>query len=139
VLSESDIQLLTGPNPAIVTTLRQDGSPHSTILWIDWEDEWVLINTAVGRAKERHLRQDPRVSVCVHAANDMYRYLVVEGEVELTTDGAAEHADRLWRRYRGIGFVGPANEQRIIARLRPTRVYSYSQETPGQDQGALPN
>ena len=48
------------PYVATVTTLRPDGSPHSTIVWVDAEDGVVTFNTAVGRAKERYLRQRSR-------------------------------------------------------------------------------
>ncbi len=46
-----------------MTTLRADGSPHSTVVWVDCDGDDVLFNTARGRAKERHLLADPRVSV----------------------------------------------------------------------------
>lgn len=134
-LSDADVELLTGPNPAVVTTLRSDGTPHSTLLWIDWDGEQVVVNTAIGRIKERHLRRDPRISVCVHPADDMYRYVVLEGEVELTTDQAEGHADLLWHRYRGIGFQPTPGERRVLARFRPQRIYSYAQTTPGRDPG----
>ncbi len=53
------------PYVGTVTTLRPDGSPHSTIVWVDAEDGVVTFNTAVGRAKERYLRKDPRASISV--------------------------------------------------------------------------
>ena len=62
-LSDKEAALFRGRNWGTVTTLRSDGSPHSMPVWIDTDGENVIFNTAVGRAKERHLRRDPRVIV----------------------------------------------------------------------------
>ena len=76
------------PYVATATTLRQDGSPHNTIVWVDAEDGVVTFNTAVGRAKERHLRQDPRAAVTVVHPDNAYQWVSVSGPAELTTEGA---------------------------------------------------
>ena len=47
------------------TTLRLDGSPHATVVWVDVEDGKVSFNTARGRAKAKHLERDPRASILV--------------------------------------------------------------------------
>ena len=54
-LSEKQAELFRGKNWGTVVTLREDGSPHSTPVWIDTDGENVIFNTAIGRAKERHL------------------------------------------------------------------------------------
>src|SRR6478609_8321734 len=69
-LSEKQAELFRGKNWGTVVTLREDGSPHATPVWIDTDGENVLFNTAIGRAKERHLRRDPRVSVTVLPAEN---------------------------------------------------------------------
>ena len=46
-------------DPEVTTTLRDDGSPHTTVVWVDVDTDVVMFNTAVGRAKKRHLRKDP--------------------------------------------------------------------------------
>jgi len=51
-LKEKERQFLDeNPFVGIVTTLRDDGSPHSTVVWVDVEDGKVSFNTARGRAK----------------------------------------------------------------------------------------
>src|SRR5215213_6759527 len=77
--------------PANVTTLRKDGSPHSTVVWIDEVDGEVWFNTAIGRAKERHLRDDPRAAVLVVDPANQYKWVSLSGRVTLQTDGADEH------------------------------------------------
>src|SRR5205807_4977109 len=76
-------------NPFVgtVTTLRPDGSPHSTVVWVDVEDGKVSFNTALGRAKPRHLEHDPRASILVIDPNDPFKWVAVEGHVELTEEG----------------------------------------------------
>ncbi len=65
-LSDEDVQLLTGKNFAHVAVIRPDGTPHVSVTWIDAAEGHVLVNTAVGRVKDRYVRRDPRVSVTLH-------------------------------------------------------------------------
>jgi PPOX class probable F420-dependent enzyme len=115
-------------NPFVgtATTLRQDGSPHNTIVWVDTEDAVVSFNTAVGRAKERHLRSDPRVGILVVDPENTYRWVAVSGRAELTLDGANTQTDKLAKKYLGkdeYPWRRPT-EQRIKVRIEPERVDS---------------
>ena len=115
-------------NPFVgtVTTLRADGSPHSTVVWVDTDGDAVLFNTARGRAKERHILSDPRVSVVVIDPQDAYRWVSVTGTAELTEEGADDHIDRLAKKYLGADsypFRKPT-EQRVTVRITPDRVDS---------------
>jgi PPOX class probable F420-dependent enzyme len=90
-------------NPFVgtVTTLREDGSPHSTIVWVDVDDGKVSFNTARGRAKSVHLEQDPRASVLVVDPNDSHKWVAVSGHAELTEEGADAQIDKLAKKYIG--------------------------------------
>jgi len=114
------------PYVATATTLRQDGSPHNTIVWVDAEDGVVTFNTAVGRAKERHLRQDPRAAVTVVHPDNAYQWVSVSGPAELTTEGADEQIDHLAKKYLGKDEYPWRNpeEQRIKIRISPEKVDS---------------
>jgi PPOX class probable F420-dependent enzyme len=115
------------PYVATATTLRDDGSPHNTIVWIDAEDGVVTFNTAVGRAKERHLRRDPRVGVLVVHPENAYQWVAVSGRAELTTEGADEQIDHLAKKYLGqdeYPWRDPA-QQRISVKIAPERVDAY--------------
>jgi PPOX class probable F420-dependent enzyme len=112
--------------PAVATTLRRDGSPHSTVVWIDEVDGEVWFNTAVDRAKERHLRNDPRVGVTVVDPHNQYRWVAVAGTATLQLDGADEHIDKLAKKYLGqdrYPWHDP-NQRRIIVRIRVDKVDS---------------
>jgi PPOX class probable F420-dependent enzyme len=119
-------RLLREKNYAHVATLRADGSPHLTVVWIDYDGEHVLFNTAVGRAKERHLRRDPRAAVEVLDPNDPYNFVSVSGPVELVEGQEAEdHIDRLAQKYTGRDrFSRTPGQQRIMVKLSPERVYT---------------
>jgi PPOX class probable F420-dependent enzyme len=90
-------------NPFVgtVTTLRGDGSPHSTIVWVDVDDGKVSFNTARGRAKSVHLEQDPRASLLVVDPNDSHKWVAVSGHAELTEEGADAQIDKLAKKYIG--------------------------------------
>jgi PPOX class probable F420-dependent enzyme len=124
-LSESQAELFRGRNWGTVVTLREDGSPHATPVWIDTDGENVLFNTAVGRAKERHLRADPRVAVTVLPAEDQQSgYVTVSGTAEIIEEGAFDHIDKLAKKYIDedkYPFLQPG-EQRVIVKVKPDKV-----------------
>ena len=84
-----------------VTTLREDGSPHSTIVWVDVEDGKISFNTATGRAKPKHLEHDPRASLLVVDPNDTHKWVAVSGRAEVTEEGADAQIDKLAKKYIG--------------------------------------
>jgi PPOX class probable F420-dependent enzyme len=122
-LTEKQADLLSRPNFAVVTTLQDDGSPQSSVVWIDWDGEAVLFNTTKKRVKGQNLARDPRVSVVVIDRDDPYRYVEVEGIAELQEDGADEHIRALSVKYRHDTY---ARGDRVIVRVHPRRVHSYN-------------
>jgi PPOX class probable F420-dependent enzyme len=114
------------PFVATVTTLRADGSPHSTVVWVDTSDEAVLFNTARGRAKERHILGDPRVSVVVIDPKDTGKWVAVTGAADLVDEGADDHIDRLAKKYLNVDSypLRNAEEQRVTVRITPNKIDS---------------
>ena len=100
-LNDKQEQFLENPYVGVVTTLRDDGSPHSTVVWVDREDGAVSFNTARGRAKERHVARDPRISLLVVDPQDPYKWVAVSGQAELVDEGADEQIDKLAKKYLG--------------------------------------
>lgn len=124
-LTEEQARLLAGPNFGVVTTLRPDGSPHSTVVWVDVADGVPSFNTAKGRVKDENLVQDARLALLVVEGGDFYRWLSVDGRAELTEDGAHEQIDALSRKYDGKPWEYVAGQERVTVRLLPERVLSY--------------
>ncbi len=125
-LTDAQKEFLASPYVATLTTLREDGSPHSTIVWHDQDGGTPSFNTAVERAKERHLRRDPRVSLLVVDPNDAYKWVAISGRAELTTDGADGHIDRLAKKYldQDVYPWHTPEEQRITVHITPELVDS---------------
>jgi len=89
------------PFVGVVTDLRPDGSLHSTIVWVDVVDGRVGFNTAVGRAKERYLRNDPRISLVVVDPGNTYKWVSISGRAEFVTEGSDAQIDKLAKKYLG--------------------------------------
>jgi PPOX class probable F420-dependent enzyme len=121
-LTDEQAQLLKGKNLATVATLRRDGSAQLTPVWIDWDGENVVFNTAEGRFKPRNIRRNPVVSVQVVDHDDPYRWISVTGPAEIVEDGADEHINELAHRYRGRDYSYVPGEKRLIVRIKPERI-----------------
>jgi PPOX class probable F420-dependent enzyme len=123
VLEEGVRQLAKGTNFAAFTTLLPDGRPMTHVMWVDCDDEHVLINTEVHRQKARNLRRDPRVAVTIWDADDPYRYAEVRGEVVETVTGpeARAHIDALSMKYHGHEYRNRIQSERLLVRIKPLR------------------
>ncbi|GGL54115.1 TIGR03618 family F420-dependent PPOX class oxidoreductase [Planomonospora parontospora] len=123
-LNDDAKELLRRPVHGWVTTLRPDGSLHSTVVWVDVDGDDVVFNTAVGRAKERHLRADPRVSVSVLDPQDAFHLVSVSGTARLEQEGADAVIDRLAKKYLNVDSYPyrQPGEQRITVRVAPEQV-----------------
>jgi PPOX class probable F420-dependent enzyme len=105
--------------------LRADGSAHVTPVWVDYDGEHVLVNSAYGRCKVRNIERDPRVAIDVLPADDQQSgYVSVTGTAELVDEDADEHIDKLAKKYLGLDeypYRAPG-ERRVIIRITPERV-----------------
>ena len=112
------------PYVGVVTTLREDGSPHSTIVWVDVEGDKISFNTALGRAKPKHLQHDPRASLLMVDPNNAFRWVAVSGPAELTEEGADAQIDKLAKKYLGKDEYPWRNpeETRVKVLIEPEKV-----------------
>lgn len=125
-LTDEQAQLFLDKNFGAVATIREDGTPHVTPVWVDYDGEHVLFNTATGRAKWRHMRRDPRVTIEVTSMTDPYEYVTVTGTVELEeSEEANRHIDKLSEKYTGNPKFQShrTGERRVIVRIAPERVF----------------
>ena len=125
-LSDAEAQLFLDPNYAVASTVRADGCPQTTVVWVDYDGESVLFNTAEGRYKPRYIRQSGRAAIHV-TTPDPYKWISVAGPAELTHEGADEHIDKLAKKYLGADSYPwrKEGEQRVIVRIKPEHVNSY--------------
>ena len=129
-LQEKVRAFLKEPRFGVFATSKRDGTPQQSVVWYDLDGDDILMNTAVGRAKNSNLRRDSRASLCVA---DDYRYVTLEGTVELDDDQATAQADirRLAIRYRGEEKGNQqadavyAKQQRVTIRFKVENVIVY--------------
>lgn len=129
-IPESHCDLLVKPIHAVLTTMMPDGQPQSSIVWCDFDGTSIRINTTLQRQKGRNMRVNPKVSLLVIDPCDTSRYLEVRGEVEIYTEGALEHLDKLTREYTSkphyYGGIYPEEQQeketRIICIIRVKKI-----------------
>lgn len=122
ILTAEDRKLLSEPQLAHVATIAADGSPHVTPVWVDVDDDHILLNTAKGRVKYRNLVRDPRIAISIADKANDYRTLCVKGTAELIEEGADPHIDKLAKKYLDADsypFRKPG-EVRVIVRVTPT-------------------
>jgi PPOX class probable F420-dependent enzyme len=124
-LTDAQAQLFLDRNFGVAAVIRPDGTPHLSVVWVDWDGEHVLFNTAEGRAKPTYLRRDPRVTVFVMERDDPYTWISVTGSAELDEEGAEEHIHKLSRKYDGRDFSIPEGQQRLLVKVTPGRVDAY--------------
>ena len=117
---------LARANPAVVATLRPDGSPHTAATWYDWEDGRVLLNMEESRLRLKFLRRDPRVSLTVLDENDWYKQVTLMGRVvSLEDDPDLVDIDRLSQRYRGAPYR-IRDRKRVSAWVEVERWYGWN-------------
>ena len=117
-------ELLEQPNCAVISTLNQDGSVLSTVVWINSDGDSVAVNSARGRRWPANLQREPRVTVLVYEQGNPYNYVEIRGRASATTEGADEHINALTKKYIGqdeYPFRQPG-EERIKFVIQPEHV-----------------
>jgi PPOX class probable F420-dependent enzyme len=107
----------------VLAVLTDEGAPSQSVMWFDLdpdEPDTILMNTKVGRAKERYLRRDPRVSVCFE---ERLTWVALRGRAELDDDRQRALADiqALAVRY-GDDPHDFDGQQRVTIRIRVEKV-----------------
>lgn len=111
---------------AYLATLMSDGTPQLTPVWFNVDGDYILINTASGRVKDKNMLHRPQVALVISDPKDPYRYLQIRGiVVEHNTDGAEEHIDQLNFKYHGSpDYPNHSPEHpRVIYKILPLKIY----------------
>jgi PPOX class probable F420-dependent enzyme len=117
------LELARGQNFGALTTLLPDGHPQTQVMWVDADEQHLLLNTEVHRQKFRNVERDPRVTVTIWDMEDPYRFVEVRGEVVEKVKGqeAREHIDELSHKYRGKPYQTQIQSERVVLRIAPWR------------------
>jgi PPOX class probable F420-dependent enzyme len=117
------LQLARGHNFAAFTTLLPGGHPQTQVMWVDADDDHLLVNTEVHRQKFRNVERDARVTIMIWDKEDPYRFVEVRGEVVEKVRGpeARKHIDELSQKYRGRPYQTSIRSERVVFRIAPLR------------------
>lgn len=88
---------LAEPRHAIVATVRSDGAPQQSPVWILYEQGRIYFSIFVASAKYRQLAKDPRIELCVDAGHPDARAVMIRGAAELVLEQSDQVEDLDWR------------------------------------------
>jgi PPOX class probable F420-dependent enzyme len=113
----------------VVTTLRKDGSPTSSLNAYGRENDQLVISTQAHRLKVRTLEHDPRITVLVVSNQEPFNFVSVEGTAEIQRSDLLEPTLRVFDALIPTGYKVPEDipawlerQHRVIIRVTPTRV-----------------
>jgi PPOX class probable F420-dependent enzyme len=109
---------------ANLATLMPDGSPQVTPVWVDYDGNHVIVNSARGRQKDKNMQRNAKVALSILDPDNPYRYLEVRGKVdEITEQGAETHIDKMAKKYMGKDKYPYRRdgEVRVLYKIIPTK------------------
>ena len=119
-------QLFQQKNLIFISTINSDGSPQLTPVWGNYDDGYVLVNTAEGRLKHKNVLRDPRVAISVVDHGNPLNMTTIKGKViEIIPDYDYIHANKLTKQYMGIDEYPfkRDGEKRIIFKIKPVKIF----------------
>jgi PPOX class probable F420-dependent enzyme len=127
-LSDTARRILDGKNFAVVATVNEDGSPHTSVVWVDRrDDDTIVFSSTTIRRKVRNIAREPRVSLSIFDLSDPYTAVDIRGTAELIPDPDKQLPDELGHKYLGQDFRGePEDVDRVVVRITPEKLTSFS-------------
>ena len=85
---------------AIATNIEEN-LIQNHLMWVDYKENKILINTEQGRKKTENIRNNPNLTIVIFHPSEMYSSWEVRGVVEniIDSDSANDHIDYLSNRY----------------------------------------
>lgn len=116
--------LVDGKNYAHIATVLASGAPHVVPVWIDRDDDMILVNTTIHRQKTKNVTRDPRVAISIYAQDDPFNWAMIRGKVgERTQNGAEAHIHKLAKKYLNQETFSSSNlQERVILKITPTHI-----------------
>jgi PPOX class probable F420-dependent enzyme len=120
--------MLARPNPAVMATVAADGRPVTVATWYLLEtDGRVMLGLDATRARLKHMRADPRVSLTALSEASWYTQVSLQGRVvSIVDDIGLRDIDRLSRHYTGDAY--PDRESpRVTAHVEIDRWHAWGE------------
>ena len=126
MINDKVIKLFSEKNLVFIATIMKDGSPQLSPVWANYDDGFILVNTAEGRIKHKNILRDPRIAVSVVSKDNPLDMTTIRGTVvAIISDSEYNHADKLTQQYMGRNHYPfkRDNEKRIILKIKPHKVF----------------
>lgn len=115
---------------AVLTTLRRDGQPNSSVVAYARDGDELVISTPGGTFKRRSVEADGRVNLCVISNAEPFNFVAIEADAVSTRANLEADTRKVFANIADAGWQEPEDlagwleqQQRVILRLKPTRVY----------------
>lgn len=110
-------------NFATISVHLSDGSISTNVMWVHADDEHILVNTEVHRAKYKAVAANPKVTVVIWDNANPYSYAEVRGTVtgEVRGPEALASINALSHKYSGVDYPGEIQSERVILQITPER------------------
>lgn len=123
-------ELLLKPNPAVMATVRKDGSPVTVPTWYLLVGDRILLNLDKSRVRLQHIQRDPRVALSVMEAGNWTTHVSIQGRVvEIVDDPDLDGIDSLARHYTGQNYFN-REDPRVDAWVDIDRVHVWGDLAP---------
>jgi PPOX class probable F420-dependent enzyme len=125
-LDDEARRFVDGKNFAVVATLSPDGSPQSSVVWIDREGDSVVFSATAKRRKVRNLQRDPRISLSIFEVGNPYVSVEIRGRAEIVADPEKRLSRQLSHKYLGEDPPDEPGVDRVIVRVIPAKIVHFA-------------
>ena len=115
---------------AVLTTLRKSGSPVSSVVAYARDGDELVVSTPGMTFKRKTLEEDNRVNLCIVPNKEPFNFVSIEGDVVIEKENLVRNTRLVFENIKNTGYEEPEdferwleNQQRVILRIKPTRVY----------------
>ncbi len=123
-------QFISDHRWAVLTTLRTDGQPVSSVVAYARDADTLVVSTPGTTFKRSCLDRDARATLCVITNAEPFNFVSVEGRVDIETTDLVANTRLVFQNLADTGWTEPEDlqawldtQKRVIIRIHPERVY----------------
>lgn len=123
-------QFITAHRWAVLTTLRPEGAPSSSMVAYARQGDELVVSTRAAFYKVRAIDRDPRVALTIVSNGEPFDFVTVEGTAVVEREGIRAATEAVFANLAQANYPAPADldrwmasQGRVILRVTPARVY----------------